>query len=339
MLHEDTVRLPEHRVLRVAFFGTPEIGAVILSRLTQIPWVEVALVVCQPDRPRGRGRALERPPVKVVAEAGGIEVQQPTRLKDGVLASHLMGLKLDLGVVCAYGRIIPLDVFRAPAAGCWNIHTSLLPRHRGASPIQHAILAGDPKTGITLMQLEEGLDEGDILFQRSIALVGSETGASLTQALSELGADTLVEGLEQARSKGLTRTVQEAARVTYAPLLEKKDSVLDFRQPAAELERRVRALEPWPGTQFGLGGTMIKVRSARVVPNKDEIAPRAGSIQRIGERLIVATGHDGLELVEIQPPGKRPMPAADFLRGSGRNIQTGDAVDPISPPSAATPSA
>ncbi|MCA9606635.1 MAG: hypothetical protein KC619_13615 [Myxococcales bacterium] len=151
--------------------------------------------------------------------------------------------------------------------------------------------------------------------------------------------DTLVEGLEQARSKGLTRTVQEAARVTYAPLLEKKDSVLDFRQPAAELERRVRALEPWPGTQFGLGGTMIKVRSARVVPNKDEIAPRAGSIQRIGERLIVATGHDGLELVEIQPPGKRPMPAADFLRGSGRNIQTGDAVDPISPPSAATPSA
>ncbi|MBK8010768.1 MAG: methionyl-tRNA formyltransferase [Deltaproteobacteria bacterium] len=331
------MRLPE-RSLRVAFFGTPEIGAVILARLITVPFVEIPLVVCQPDRPRGRGRSLESPPVKIIAQSAGIEVQQPTKLKDGVLAGHLRSLDLDLGVVCAYGRLIPIEVFRAPAAGCWNVHTSLLPRHRGASPIQHAILTGDATTGITLMQLGEGLDEGDILLQRSIPLTGEETGASLTQALSELGADTLEAGLARARAEGLTRTVQDPNKVTYAPLLEKKDSLLDFRRPAVELERRVRALEPWPGTQFGLGGTMIKVRSAKVALSDAETAPgrisAPGSIRRISERLIVETGRDGLELLEVQPPGKRPMAIADFLRGAGRRIKDGDSVDPIDNPHA-----
>ena len=182
---------------------------------------DVVLVVSQPDRPKGRGQKIEPTPVKAEAEAHGIPVIQPTKLKDGVVAEQLRGLDLDLAIVVAYGRILPKAVFEAPMANSWNVHASLLPRHRGASPIQHAILAGDPETGVDLMMVGEGLDEGDVLLERRLPLHGNETTGTLTPALAELGAQALVDGLRLAKTEGLLRKPRHPTQVPYSPRLEK----------------------------------------------------------------------------------------------------------------------
>lgn len=293
----------------------------------------MVLVVCQPDRPRGRGKKVEPPPVKAAALERGLEVLQPVKLRDGELAARMRDAALDLAIVVAYGRILPPEVFEAPVHGTWNVHASLLPRHRGASPIQHAILAGDARTGVTLMQLSAGLDEGPMLLRRELALDGSETGGSLTAALATLGGSALVEGLQIAKASGLLRERQDPARATYAPLIEKAAGELRFDRPAVELARRVRAFDPWPGTFVPdpAAGTSrdaqpLRVLSARAI---SALAARAGNptapgrIAAAGETLQVETLDGVLEILSVQPAGKKPMSAADYLRGAGRHLAPG----------------
>lgn len=308
-----TFKLPDRR-LRVAFFGTPDLAATVLGGLIEANDDDVALVVCQPDRPKGRGRGTSSPPVKALALTHGLTVRQPKRLKDGALADELLSLQVDLSVVVAYGRILPPDLFRAPPYETVNVHASLLPRHRGASPIQHAILSGDPRTGVTLMKLSEGMDEGDMLHTRAIDIPPDATGGSLFDTLAALGRDALIEGLRLAKQEGLTVTPQDAAAATYAPLLSKSDGALDFAQPASRLADRIRALHPWPGTFISSPRGPLKVLSARVVEGEGTAGARLDD----PTRLVVATSEGALELVTVQPPGKRPMSGADYLRGQGR---------------------
>ncbi len=316
--------MPQRR-LRLAFFGTPGIAATVLESLLNANQDDVVAVYCQPDRPKGRGQKLEAPPVKLLAEARGLPVQQPTKLKDGVVAEALRNLNLDLAIVVAYGRILPLAILEAPRFGCWNIHASLLPRHRGASPIQHAILRGDPETGVTLMQLTEGLDEGPMLLSRRLQLKGTENSSTLTDALAVLGAQVLLEGLQQGKAEGLPIIPQDHAQHTLAPLIDKTDGLLDFGQPAEVLERKVRAFDPWPGTFVPWNDGPLKI--SQVELTTDEGAP--ATILEAGPRLVVATKKGALSLLQVQPPGKRPMSAADFLRGAGRQLRVGVPFGPI----------
>lgn len=318
------LKLPERR-LRLAYFGTPEIAEVMLRHVLDAGADDVVLAVSQPDRPKGRGKKVEPTPVKALAESRGIEVLQPLKLKDGVLAARLRELQLDLAIVVAYGRILPEDVFAAPTFGTWNAHASILPRHRGASPIQHAILAGDAQTGVTLMQLTAGLDEGPMLLEWRRDLDGSETAGSLTRDLAELGGRLLVAGLARAKQSGLPVVPQDGARATFAPILEKNDGALDFTRPAAELARRARGLDPWPGTFVPLAdGQPLKLVRVRAEPaGPSDVLP--GQVSTLTPELRVRTGAGDLALLELQPPGKRPMGSPDFLRGAGRHLAIGGA--------------
>lgn len=285
---------------------------------------QVLLAVCQPDRPRGRGKKIEPPPVKRAAATRGIEVVQPVKLKDGDLASRMRGLDLDLAIVVAYGRILPEDVFKAPRHETWNVHASLLPRHRGASPVAHAILAGDRETGVTLMKLTAGLDEGPMLLRRAIPLRGDETGGALTGALAAIGAELLVEGLQRAKEEGLAAIPQDPLLATYAPLLEKAHGRLDFSEPAGGLERRVRAFHPWPGAFVeDRRGEPIRILRARVLSNRPSAGARPGEIVELGDHIAIATPEGALAILELQVAGKRPVSASDYLRGAGRGLRAG----------------
>jgi methionyl-tRNA formyltransferase len=318
----DTLRLPE-RSLRLAFFGTPDIARVILERLLAAKSDEIVFVVCQPDRPKGRGKKVAPPPVKEAAVARGVEVLQPLKLRDGELAQKMKAANLDLAIVVAYGRILPEDVFAAPQFGTWNVHASLLPRHRGASPIQHAILQGDGETGVTLMQLSAGLDEGPMLLTRRLQLSGEETGGALTDTLAKLGGDLLIEGLIRAKKEGLTVLAQDGEKASYAPLLEKTHGEIDWTAPAEAIARRIRAFSPWPGAfVVQKDGQPLKIIRGRAVANRDG-AMSPGSVVAAGDSLIVATGEGALQVLEVQPPGKRAMGIGEYLRGSGRHLQIG----------------
>lgn len=318
------MKLPD-RPLRIAFFGTPEIAQTVLAGLLDAKKDEVVLVVCQPDRPKGRGRSVESPPTKQLAEARGVPVLQPTKMRDGAVAKVLEEREIDLAVVTAFGRILPKDLLEAPRFGAWNVHASLLPRHRGASPINFAILEGDPETGITLMQMTEGLDEGPMLAKAAIPIREDDTTHSLTQKLAELGRRLLLEGIEKAKKTGLEAEVQDEALATFAPLIKKEDGRLDFREPAEALARRVRAFHPWPGTFVSLpDGQPLKVLAACALPEPDARPTAPGTILRTDRSLEVATGQGRLSLLEVQPPGRKPQRSFEFLGGAGRQLRPGD---------------
>jgi methionyl-tRNA formyltransferase len=268
--------------------------------------------------------------VKQLALEREIEVVQPRKLRDGVLAKRLTDLAIDLGVVVAYGRILPVDVFRAPPFETWNVHASLLPRHRGASPIQHAILTGDAETGVTLMELTEGMDEGPMLLSKSVPLDDATTAGALTETLARLGGEALLEGLRIGRTEGLTVTPQPEAGVTYAPMIEKAAGRLDFAaEDAGALARRVRAFDPWPGTFVrDAKGQPLKITAAAPVEGRG--AP--GTILAL-DPLTVAAASGALRIDELQPAGKKRMPAAAFLNGAGRHLTVG--VTFVSPPPSA----
>lgn len=332
--------LPD-RPLRLAFLGTPELAATILSHILDGGRDgvrdEVVVVVCQPDKPKGRKRQVEAPPVKQLAEARGLEVLQPTRMKDGSLARALTERGVELAVVAAYGRILTQDSLDAPTHGCWNVHASLLPRHRGASPIQHAILAGDAETGVDVMQMTAGLDEGDVLHRRRLPIGPALSAGRLSEQLAALGGQAIVEALALARTEGLEIRPQDHAAATWAPLIRKEDGHLDLSRPAAELARRVRAFDPWPGTFLLRPEGPLRILRAEASPG--EASPRAptpGRIVGLDDGLVLGTGDGRLVVREVQPPGKRPMPVADFLRGAGRVLTVGDPIEPADagPPSA-----
>jgi methionyl-tRNA formyltransferase len=296
--------------MKVAFAGTPEFAAVALESILAAGF-EVTLVLTQPDRPAGRGMQLQPSPVKQVALAANIPVHQPEKLRTAEQQAALAAAGVDVLVVAAYGIILPQAVLDMPRYGCLNIHGSLLPRWRGAAPIHRAIQAGDLETGITIMQMDAGLDTGPMLLKRTEAINADDTTASLHDRLAWLGAEMIVEAL-QALPDGLTATPQPAEGVTYAAKIGKAEAAIDWTRPAVEIERTVRAFNPFPGAIATYAGTPIKLWRARAIdasgtPGEILLAEAAG--------VIVACGEGSLCITELQKPGAKRMPTADFLRG------------------------
>ena len=301
---------------RIAFFGTPPF-AVPALRACQALGTVVA-VVTQPDRPRGRGQHVTSSAVKAEAERAGLPILQPPKLKGTDFGERLRAMQLDVAVVAAYGRILPTDVLSAPRLGCVNVHASLLPRWRGAAPIQWALASGDPETGVCLMQMEAGLDTGPVLALRRTLIQPDDTAETLQQRLSELGGALIREELPRYLAGVLTPRPQPAEGVTLARLVEKEDGRVDWARPAVELERRVRAFVPWPGAWTQLGPQLLKIWRAQVVPGAGE----PGTVLMGHGTLDVATGGGALRLLEVQPEGKRRMTAAEFL--SGHRLKEGE---------------
>jgi methionyl-tRNA formyltransferase len=290
--------------MRLAFLGSPDFAVPALEALHAAGY-EIAAVYCQPPKPAGRGQRETPCPVHRAAEALGLPVRTPARLRREA-AEHeaFAALDLDAAVVAAYGLILPKPMLDAPRRGCLNIHASLLPRWRGAAPIQAAILAGDDQTGITIMRMEEGLDTGPMLLSETTPIAPRETAATLHDRLAAIGARLILRAL----AENPPATPQPEAGATYAAKLSKADGALDWRKPAAVLDRQVRALTPWPGTYFDAGGETLRVLEAEPVP----AAAPPGTV--LGGATI-ACGEGGLRLVRLQRPGRAPLPAEAVLRG------------------------
>ena len=294
--------------LRLAFMGSPEFAAASLSALIAAGH-EIAAVYSQPRRPAGRGQQPRPSPVQRLAEAKGLPVATPTSLTAPAEQARFAALNLDAAVVAAYGLLLPPAMLRSPRLGCLNVHASLLPRWRGAAPIQRAILAGDRETGITIMQMDEGLDTGPVLLAERLAIGPDETGASLHDRLAALGARAIVEALDGLAAGRLRPRPQPADGATYAAKLTRNERRLDWRQPAAVLARRVRALAPWPGAWLEVAGERVKVLAA------EAHAARGEPGRVIDDRLTVACGEGALRLTTLQRAGKAALPAEAFLRG------------------------
>jgi methionyl-tRNA formyltransferase len=299
-------------MIKVVFLGTPAFAVPSLQAL--MGGYNVVGVVTQPDRPAGRGRQVQPPPVKVAAEAAGIPIYQPHSLRDEEAAAPLRAWQPDLIVVAAYGQILRPHVLDLPPYGCLNVHASLLPRWRGAAPIQHAILAGDAETGVSLMRLDPGMDTGPVYAREAIAIAPDETAATLHDRLALLGGEMLQRHLAGILHGRLTAAPQDNDQATYAPLIKKEDGRLDWRESAAQLDRRVRAMTPWPGAFTYWQGKLLKILSARPV-RSGLPAGEPGQVVTSLETAVVLTGDGGLELLEVQLEGKRAVPVIDFLRG------------------------
>ncbi len=294
--------------LRLAFMGTPDFAAASLAALIAAGH-DIAAVYSQPARPTGRGHRPQPSPVQALAAQHGLQVSAPATLKDEAEHRRFASLGLDAAVVVAYGLILPKAFLEAPRLGCLNVHASLLPRWRGASPIQHAILAGDRETGITIMRMDEGLDTGPILLAESLTIGPAETGGSLHDRLASLGARLIAEALDSLAAGKLVPRPQPDEGACYAPKLTREDGRLDWRRPAEELARRVRALNPRPGAWCEAGHERLRVLAA------EAIAGNGPPGRLLDNRLTIACGNGALRLVEIQRPGRRAMGAEEFLRG------------------------
>ncbi len=301
--------------MRLAFFGTPAFAVPSLRALVQAGH-DVALVVAQPDRPSGRGQALQSPPTIVLARELGLPILQPLKVKTGELPEALEALGLDIAVVVAYGRILTPRLLAAPLRGCVNVHASLLPRWRGAAPIQWSILAGDQQTGVTTMQMAEGLDTGDMLRVEATPIGPEETAGSLASRLAEMGAHLLIETL----AAHFEPVPQDSASVTWAPMLTKDQGWMDWARPARALDWQVRGLSPWPGTFTLFRGEPLKVVRARVVLGRE--VPSPGAPGTLGSGAVVACGEGALELLEVQLPGKKAVRGVDFVNGC--RVQAGE---------------
>lgn len=298
--------------MRICFFGTPEPAVPSLRALLATPDVDVVRVVTNPDRPAGRGHKLQPPPVKVAAADAGIQVWQPERPK--AIGPELAELGVDACAIVAYGAILPGDVIAAGGAGFVNLHFSLLPAWRGAAPVTHAILNGDAETGVSCFVLEEGMDTGPVLTERRTPIGAEETAGELTSRLAELGAPALVEAVTGLVHGTLTPRAQPDDGVTYAPKVSPDHARLDWRRPAAELHRAVRAFNPVPGAHTTLSGDRLKVHRARVVDS--EGAPgEVASIDAETGHPVAACGRGGLRLDEVQPAGKARMDGRAFVNG------------------------
>lgn len=299
-------------VARVIFMGTPEFAVPCLRVLIETQ--TVVGVVSQPDRPAGRGHQLRPPPVAKAAIAAGIPLHQPRSLRKEEAAAPLREWQPDVIVVAAFGQILRPHVLYLPPHGSLNVHASLLPRWRGAAPIQHALLAGDAETGVTLMKMDEGLDTGPMYVQETVAISPDETAATLHDRLALLGADMLRRHLDGILAGHISATPQPDEGMTYAPMIAKEAGRLDWTRDYRELDRLVRAMTPWPGAFTVWDGEPLKVLRAH--PVKDDLFDGpAGLVMEVGEQLVVLAAGGGLALDELQPAGKRSMPAVDFARG------------------------
>lgn len=322
--------------LKVVFFGSPAFAVPSLRALHAAGHTVLA-AVCQPDAPAGRGQQLRPPAVKEAALELGIPVLQPERIKGPRGAEFLAtvrGMHADVGVVAAYGKILPQELLDAPRAGCVNLHASLLPRFRGASPIHHAILAGDAETGVCLMRMVLELDAGGVFTRVITPIRANDTTETLTARLADLGASLCLENLEAVVSGTLTEEPQDATRVTFAPLLTKQMGRLDFSGSAAREERRIRAMTPWPGTSVPRGADPLKVHEAQALPESSGVA--AGVVAAVGQGHVdVGCAEGTLRITSVQPAGKKRMDAGSWARGA--RVQRGEplAVEPVTPPGGA----
>jgi methionyl-tRNA formyltransferase len=305
--------------MKIVFMGTPDFAAVALQALLAAGH-EITAVVTQPDRPKGRSKEPQFSPVKELAMAKGLPVLQPLRIKKPEEVARLREPEADVFVVAAYGQILSKEILDIPRLGCINVHASLLPRYRGASPIQHVILAGESVTGITIQQMDEGLDTGDILLQNELEIDPLDTYGSLSDKLAILGGEAIVEVLSMA-AKGLLRRVkQNDQEASYAPLIRKEMGRVDFTAEAASIARLVRGLNPWPGTYCMWKGKQLKIWEAQDEP---ETSGSPGEILEIrSDCLVAATGKGSLAIYEMQLEGKKRMKAKDFLIGGG--MKAGD---------------
>ncbi len=324
------VRTGELAGLRVGYAGTPEFARVALEAIVAAG-ATVPIVLTQPDRPAGRGMKLQPSPVKQLAQAHAFPVAQPTSLKlDGrwpdearAAQDALTAARLDVLVVAAYGLILPQWVLDLPRLGCLNIHASLLPRWRGAAPIHRAIEAGDARTGVTIMQMDIGLDTGDMLEIETTPITSDDTTAVLHDRLAVMGGRLIVSTLQRARDGALTPVPQPSAGVTYAHKIEKSEAALDWALPAERLAARVRAFDPFPGGSFQHGGEVFKVWAARVAMVPEGSAAVPGTVLSAGpSALVVACGEGALEVTQMQRPGGKRLAAADVLRAL--SIQAGE---------------
>ena len=299
-----------HLMTKIVFMGSPDFAVPTLRALAA--HYQVVGSVTQPDREAGRGRAIKSPPIKTLATELGLDVIQPEKLRAPEVMNQLRLWSPDLIVVAAFGQILKPDVLALPLHGCVNVHASLLPRWRGAAPIQAAILAGDSQTGVTIMKMDQGVDTGAIIHQRAIKIEDDDTAGSLSEKLSHLGADLLIETLPRYLSGELQPQTQDESKATYAPMLKKEDGLLDFAKPVEELVRRVHAFNPWPGAYFKWNGGMLKVHRAHAE------ADNASEGQRLVCRGQPAVGARGglLILDEVQPSGKKSMSGKAFLSGA-----------------------
>lgn len=304
--------------MKLIFAGTPEFAAQALAAIVEAGH-EVALVLTQPDRPAGRGMALQPSPVKKLAQAHGIEVFQPLTLKDAEAQAKVAGIGAEVMVVAAYGLILPQVVLDMPKCGCINIHGSLLPRWRGAAPIQRALLAGDLETGVCIMQMEAGLDTGPVLLRGAFPIEASDTTARLHDRLAALGARLVVEALG---NLPLVAEVQPLEGVTYAHKIEKAEALIDWQRSAAELDRHIRAFNPFPGAQALFKGQPIKLWQAVPVAGSGKI----GQILAVDRKqILVACGDGALAIQELQKAGGKRLPVQQFL--AGNSLQVGDCFD------------
>lgn len=294
---------------RIVFMGSPDFALPTLRALIKV--FEVTGVVTQPDRRAGRGREVKSSPVKLLAFEFGLPLIQPEKLRQPEAMDQLRKWAPDLIVVAAFGQILRSDVLDLPRFGCVNVHASLLPRWRGAAPIQAAILAGDHETGVTIMKMDPGVDTGAILAQRAIPIEETDTGGALFDKLAVLGADLLIEILPKYLAGELAPRSQDESKATYAPMLKKEDGRLDFTRPAAELARRVRAFNPWPGAYFEWADGTLKIHRAHP---ESESAP-VGRTLVYRRQAAVGAGTGILVLDEVQPAGKKPMTGEAFLMG------------------------
>ena len=304
--------------MRIVFVGAGAIGVPTLQALLKSEH-EVIGVVTQTDKPVGRAQLMEPTPVKKAIQRTAVRILQPARIKDQQAIEEIRALTPDVIVVTAYGQILPRDVLEIPEIACLNLHASLLPRWRGAAPIQAAIAAGDQETGITVMYMNEGLDTGDILLKRTIDIRSDDTGGSLHDRLAQIAPDALLESLRTLANGNAPRIPQDNTLATYAPKLKREDGRIDWSEPAELIERKIRAFNPWPGAFMKIDGRNLKIFSASIVDRKGE----SGEILGGEKELVIAAGKGALLVGEVQLEGKRRMSAAEFMRGHAASSRTG----------------
>jgi len=299
--------------MKIIFMGTPDFSVGTLEALVEAGH-EITLVISQPDRPKGRGHELQPTPVKEAALRLGLEIFQPVKIREEAAVQRIRDTEADVIVVVAFGQLIPKSILEMKKYGCINVHASLLPKYRGAAPIQWAVIDGEKESGVTIMQMDEGLDTGDMLLKRALTLEEKETGGSLFEKLSALGASLCVEALAKLEKGQLIPQKQGETTTDYAKMLTKDMGKLDFSRPAEELERLIRGLNPWPSAYTRLAGKNLKVWAADSC--EEQAAGACGEIVKVTKNAVyVACGQGSLKITELQLQGKKRMDTAAFLRG------------------------
>lgn len=299
--------------MRVIFMGTPDFAVNTLEEIIKAGH-EVVLVVTQPDKPKGRGNAMQFPPVKECALSHDLTVFQPAKVREDASVEYIRSFAPDIIIVAAFGQILPKSILDLPKYGCVNVHASLLPKYRGAAPIQWAVINGDEITGVTTMRMDVGLDTGDMIAKKQVRLAADETGGSLFDKLAQVGAELCVETMKMLEDGTATFTPQDNEASSHTKMISKELGDIDWKKPAVEIERLVRGLNPWPSAYTHLDNKAFKIWNARVVESDNSCAP--GCIWKVTKNsMVIQTGDGGLELLEVQLAGKKRMDAGAFLRG------------------------